>query len=48
MQHAPNILWKKEQRRNTDLFVDIFTIRNDEVFTKGSDDLVSIPMGEIS
>lgn len=42
MQRAQNILWKKEQQRNTDLYVDIFAIRNDEIFTNGTDDLINL------
>lgn len=42
MPRAPKILWKKENSRNSNVFVDIFTIPNDEVFEKGSDELVEI------
>lgn len=42
MQCAPNILWKKEQERDSDLFVDIFAVQNDEIFTNGTNDLVNL------
>lgn len=42
MHRVQNILWKKEQKRNSDLYVDIFAIRNDEIFLNGTDDLVNL------
>lgn len=42
MQRAPNILWKKEHLRDSDLYVDIFAIQNDQMFLNGSEDLVNL------
>lgn len=42
MQRARNILWKKENSRDSELFVDIFSIRNDQIHLKGTEDLIEV------